>query len=249
MKQLPTPRAVSLSSLTNDRMRELDLYVMQNEHGAIKLGRSVDPEARRKQLQTETRCKILLVATFDKSGHFEEWLHLQLQIFRIDQEWFTGSTDSRQAIVRLLRSPLAWPFDHNIAGEEQWLKTLREARAGRYWQRRENRMLRNLKAARDGYGRFKGKEVGHYFLDTRLANLLGVTWQDIEDDKKPGVYSEEKQIWMGVPPYTRDMSAAETLWRPGAMRRAVTTPVDCCLAAVCELWGFNEDELSPMDHW
>lgn len=133
-----------------------------------------NPEAKRAQLQSQARCKILLVAVFDEPGHIEEWLHLQLQNFQIDKEWFTGCTDSRAAIARILKSSLNWPFEHNAATEGEWLKLLKEMRANRRWQRRENRILRNLKAARDGFGRFKCKEAGHHFLDARLADFHAI---------------------------------------------------------------------------
>lgn len=40
-------RGIELSSLRNDRTRESTLYVMQNAHGLIKIGRSDNPEQRR----------------------------------------------------------------------------------------------------------------------------------------------------------------------------------------------------------
>jgi hypothetical protein len=51
---------------------EQTLYVMQCEHGPIKLGRSVDPERRRAALEREHKCKVALVALFPATGHEEE---------------------------------------------------------------------------------------------------------------------------------------------------------------------------------
>jgi len=52
MPYFRTPRAGvdSLASLRNQETQELSLYVMQNEFGAIKIGRSAQPEDRKLQL-------------------------------------------------------------------------------------------------------------------------------------------------------------------------------------------------------
>jgi len=249
MRKLQEPQSASLSSLTNERTRSLHLYVMQNEHGAIKLGRSSNPESRRKQLQYQVRCKISLVATFEQSGHMEEWLHFQLKEFRIEQEWFTGTDGARVAMERLLHSTLAWPFKHSATAESEWLRILAAVQGAHYWQKRERRTLCNLTAARDGFGRFKGMDGGHSMLDARLSTLLGYAQPCVEHDGTVRGFCEETQTWMPVPSYTRDITAAESLWDTGALRRTVTTPIDCCLAALCDLWGFAEDKLTPLDTW
>lgn len=67
-----------LFSLRNPATRHLSLYVMQNAHGLIKIGRSDNPQRRLTEIQQDARCAVALIATFPDVGHFKEWVHLQM---------------------------------------------------------------------------------------------------------------------------------------------------------------------------
>ena len=77
------------------------LYVMQNEFGLIKIGRSIAVESRRQNLQQTDRCQIEIVAVFDFWGSLEETIHLELEEFRLIGEWFAGD---EEALLQSCRS-------------------------------------------------------------------------------------------------------------------------------------------------
>ena len=76
------------------------LYLMQNEHGSVKIGRSVDPERRRKSIQVEDCCNVQIVGVKENWGEFEEEIHIELESLglRIDGEWFYGFPDGADGI-------------------------------------------------------------------------------------------------------------------------------------------------------
>ncbi|CAB3803905.1 hypothetical protein LMG28138_05424 [Pararobbsia alpina] len=68
------------------RPQDQYLYVMQNEHGLIKVGRSIDPARRRLVLQSQCGCNIALVASLHQRGPDEEWVHSLLADFCVGYE-------------------------------------------------------------------------------------------------------------------------------------------------------------------
>lgn len=96
-------RASDLPSLLNEETRSMTLYVMQNMHGLIKIGRSTNPAQRLQQLRVEGQCAISLVAAFPNAGHSEELVHTHLEKHRIAFEWFSGDHLARQAIEELFK--------------------------------------------------------------------------------------------------------------------------------------------------
>jgi len=101
------------ASLRSSRPSDQHLYVMQNEHGLIKVGRSVDPERRRLALQISCWCRLELVAILPNRGGEEEWTHMQLATHRLGHEWFAGTLEAKHAVSRLLclGTVIIWPFD------------------------------------------------------------------------------------------------------------------------------------------
>jgi hypothetical protein len=66
------------------------LYLIQDSgNGAIKIGRSMTPHRRLKQLQTGNSSKLYFVAVFPGDGWREKLLHKQLAYFRLEGEWFS----------------------------------------------------------------------------------------------------------------------------------------------------------------
>ena len=69
--------------------RGLHLYVMQmDKTGAIKVGRSSNPEARRRSLQTGCAYEIRILLVADGQGHREKKLHKEMAKHRQAGEWF-----------------------------------------------------------------------------------------------------------------------------------------------------------------
>ncbi len=75
-----------------------DLYVMQNSRipGEVKVGRSMDVEARRHSLQRSQNYRMLVLAVFPQAGNIEGCVHKMLGYCRVTEEaagreWFRCS--------------------------------------------------------------------------------------------------------------------------------------------------------------
>jgi len=65
------------------------VYFVQNLFtGNIKIGRSMYPETRFKELQTGNDCKLSLMAFCEEYYHKESKLHKQFSNYRLNGEWF-----------------------------------------------------------------------------------------------------------------------------------------------------------------
>lgn len=67
----------------------VDLYIMQNETGRIKIGRSGNCEVRRATLEMACGVKIVLLAILPGRGEDERRLHAALHNYRQMGEWFS----------------------------------------------------------------------------------------------------------------------------------------------------------------
>lgn len=90
---------------------QVHLYVMQGSCGRIKIGRSINPEKRRRDLQTQGGRTIRLVAVFQGQGAEERRIHAALAPHRLLGEWFRSSIACRNAIIDLL-GPMKFPFEY-----------------------------------------------------------------------------------------------------------------------------------------
>lgn len=238
-----------LFSLRNEDTRSLTLYVMQNAYGLIKIGRSKNPEIRRCQIEQSTHCEVVLINTAPQCGHLEEWIHRQLEEYRVCGEWFNGSQELHLAVERLFRMKFEWPYKYNQLDAENWLDAMKFRMMDTYWRNRQRKLIRNLKAAILGIGLFEDFKNGSVLLDGRIAILVGYeNWQCNADGIYKCTFEDDDEL-IDVPPFTQSMNAANLLWPPlpeGIQRKLVTTPMDCCLAALCERWYFNEEKLKPL---
>lgn len=126
----------------------MHLYVMQNEHGLLKIGRSVRVEQRRAALEKTEDCRIAIVFVVEDEGLNEEWLHLEMDDHRVIGEWFEGSEEAKAHLLRTLEwtEPVQRP--HAFArGEaaEGWLARLEAKRAGRALNRELGRLALDKK--------------------------------------------------------------------------------------------------------
>lgn len=242
-------RNADLPSLRNDETRTMALYVMQNMHGLIKIGRSADPIQRQRQLRKQARCAVDLVATFPNAGHFEEWVHVQLDAHRAALEWFKGDDAARLAIEDLFGAPLEWPYAHHADDAAAWIERLLDAGADRYWRRRERQVIKYLKSAVVGEGVYALYGDGYYQLDADIGLMMGYPAVCIGSSKGETIVTgrrEGDRVETEVPRYSRSMEAAMTLWLPDVPepeRGAYARPVECCLAALCDRWGFDAERL------
>ena len=72
------------------------LYLMQTTSGALKIGRSSNPERRRRGLETGGGRKIVVLAVLNEMGHREGELHAALAGCRHLGEWFALTAESRR---------------------------------------------------------------------------------------------------------------------------------------------------------
>ncbi len=244
MPYFRTPRAGfdSLASLRNADTQAVSLYVMQNEFGAIKVGRSVEPEERKRQLVQELRCKIKLVTVMPKAGHREEWCHLQMAEHSLVGEWFAGTLAARNHIAKLLKATFTWPYEEDAEGLARWLERVADGRGHQYWRKRERTVIRRL------LGALQGTSKVRQYLDGDIALLVGY------ESLTSGRNGDEAR-WRGegpyvvIPKYTHSIEAAKLLWPDDAPGPEPTTtdPLEYCLEALCEAWGFDHRRLTPLD--
>lgn len=239
-----------LSSLRNPATRGLFLYVMQNEHGFIKIGRSDDPRRRLMEVQKSARCPVALIATFPEAGHFEEWVHIQMADHHIGFEWFEGTREAMDVLAALLGLELTWAYAFEGTSAHAWTKRLLDSGTERYWRKRERDVIRRIKGAVTGNGIFRAHVDGSAHLDGYIAPHVGFRDPVVQDirDGRPVLLarlgpSEKMTI---VPAYTRSMEAALSLWLPNRGRpiQSFERAVECCFIGLCDRLGFNPERLS-----
>jgi hypothetical protein len=210
------------------------LYVMQNEFGLIKIGRSLNPELRRKNLQSNERCVIAVVAVLEERGHLEEAIHQSLKDHAIEGEWFDGSPSARAAIIREIPTLGAcdWPFEHSATGAAAWLDEFYVRRDQRSAEKLYRRILQ-VHLQRSKPGPDADGAICHLIsvIETgQIASLMHGRFkgENVVYVCRPG--SRERQL---APHYTTDVDLALGLWpddtRPAFWER---TAYDCAVAAM-----------------
>ncbi|MGX0609044.1 GIY-YIG nuclease family protein [Ralstonia pickettii] len=248
-------QTADLPSLLNEETRAMSLYVMQNMHGLIKIGRSANPAQRQKQLRVVGQCAISLVAVFPSAGHFEELAHSQLGKHRVAFEWFCGDRLARRAVEDLFSEEFVWPFEYQQDAATAWIERQLDTGVDRYWRRRERRVIKLLKSAAFGIGVCAQYGEGHYQLDADIGLMVGYPTVCIDSRQGETIVTglrggDRKRS--EVPRYTRSIDDAQTLWLPDVgieLRTIHRRPVDCCLAALCDRWGFAVERLEPAGSW
>jgi len=212
------------------------IYVMQNEHGCIKIGRSLDPWQRRLNLRQSEHCNVEVVAAFEGGGEHEEAIHLALGCYRIEGEWFDGSDRARAEIAAIFAPHvLEWQFSHNPDAAANWLDHLRVVRAANYIRKAIAREIGILRAATEPSWVYdRGVFWCRYLAETGTKPKLLTA-------KEGG---ETVNVWLNpdagsrvvLPRYTASPELALLAWqddvRPGAWDG---TAFACCIAALQEI--------------
>lgn len=209
------------------------MYVMQNEHGCIKIGRSVDPWQRRLNLRQSEHCGVELIAAFTNRGEYEEGIHIALSSFRLEGEWFDGS-DAARAEVAAIFAPceLGWRFDHDPVGAENWLNHLRTVRKAHYIKKAIARQIGILRGATEPSWVYDhGIFWCRYLAETGTKPMLRTAK---EQGKTVNVWlNPETGSRVVLPSYTVSAELALLAWpediRPDAWEG---TAFDCCIAAL-----------------
>ncbi|WP_072383710.1 GIY-YIG nuclease family protein [Novosphingobium sp. NDB2Meth1] len=213
-----------------------DLYVMQNEFGCIKIGRSIDPWRRVHALRQSEHCRVELIAAFEGGGEDEEAMHIELDAHRLEGEWFDGCDEARKAVSEIFGSEhLEWKFEHDPVGRERWLTHLRVSREASAIRSVIARVLEMLRRAKEG----------SYIFDSYIFFCRFVA----EHGRRPALIGAEKNgrsltLWRDpetedageVPAYTSSIDLALLAWpddcRPTSWEGTV---IDCCIEALIAL--------------
>jgi hypothetical protein len=217
------------------------LYVMQNEFGFIKVGRSARVEQRRRTLESTNSCAIALVAVIEDGGDLEEAIHIALDEYRIIGEWFEGHDSARAAIIKAVGLPDSQAWPHAVAEDDassKWLEKIEGRRA----ITAADKALRGLARDMTRYPESQATDTIRWY-DTHIWTIplrfeKGLNTLIFSEKGEDGTLvlvgarsdMDETEI---VPFYTRDVEAAMTLW-PEADRPASWngTAWDCCIAAL-----------------
>lgn len=210
-----------------------DIYVMQNEHGLIKIGRSIDPEKRRRVLETAYACGIRIVVVLRHQGDREEAIHMALAEHHIAGEWFEGHDLARANIQALLDVEMRWPFALDQEAADDWLTGFFDRRDWRSIEKEYQRFFASsmLKASPPFWG-----------IDSRIWRLHQVSqtgqWvvthvgRNGSDVVLTSRCPQTKRI-VAVPRYSLDLEASMALW-PDDARPASWDgePLACAVAAL-----------------
>ena len=207
------------------------LYLMQNCHGLLKIGRSIDVERRRKALEIEEKCRIEVVAIKEGWGDFEEITHIDLDAFRIEGEWFRGDEVARDLIIAVLDLPddTTFPFALNEAAANEWLDSVTAWRDERALQRHFRRQIDMMKSS--------GKPLGdadRYIFQTIWLDARGNNWTYRYNSRKKCYFIDRKDgsPLEPLPRYTSEVEAALSLWRDEERPTVWTgSAYECCIAA------------------
>ena len=221
------------SRLRPSILPDQSLYLMQNHCGLIKVGRSINPEYRRRTLERAEECRIVLIHAWPGQGKREEELHFLLGDFRRAGEWFDGGDSARAAVAAavMLEEQPFWPFAYDSEAAEVWLSRFLDRQDERYVQREISR----------AHGRIRRIDEPGWVWDAVMWDLYclmeygvrpyGVTLRDELGDVVQLTWVEGLEI--GVPRYTSDLNEALSFWpdedRPSAWTGSV---LECCKAAV-----------------
>lgn len=215
-------------------LSEQSLYVMQNQFGLIKVGRSIDPERRRLKLQSRERCQIELVLVRHLQGRREEEFHIDLSEHRLAGEWFDGVEETRAAVASAFSpsTDIDWPFKFDVNAATAWLEEFEDREAARVAPRELLRL----------YGELRTFTEPSWIVDLRMWAMYWL----MEGEERPishvarnrpsgevVVTSRIDGALVTMPRFSRDIEAALSLW-PASV--APTTwdgdLLECCKAAL-----------------
>lgn len=220
------PSKLPTSAIIHD-----DLYVMQNEHGLIKVGRSQNPEARRASLQRNNRCRVELILVLPGKGDREEATHRRIGKFRMEGEWYEGTANACAAVARTVKRGcvLSWPFAYNADAAELWLDQFSEHRVRRYDRQRFQKLHSKVR-----HTQHPSRSIDSSIWEA-LMFLESGEWplQHIMADGEPVGIPDGDGPSIAIPRYTFDLDAAMSLWprgeRPPSWKG---TALECCVAAL-----------------
>lgn len=212
-----------------------DLYLLQNEYGLIKIGRSIDVAERIAKLRQSERCAIHFIVRFRRAGHHEEGAHINLHKYRLIGEWFSGSPDARAAIEReFCLDDVEWPVAYNAAAADRWVAHMRDVRTVRRLRRAIYRQTTLMRAN----GPHESEDVCIFMLLRHpLIDTVGEPEVRWNGEKLVRLYHDRRTGQMQpIPAYSHDLQAALTTW-PEELRPTTWegSAFECCIAGLTAL--------------
>lgn len=241
---------------------EMCLYIMQNQHGCIKIGRSVDVEQRRHALASLTKRDIAVVCKFPRCGEYEEKLLLAVRKHILFGEWFVGSKGARKEIVResvsilVTNRPLKYhallleeaanlltpPYEWQQQAAEAWMKEFCESQVDKRVRKERARLIARLKAASAGM-----YVSGYTHLNFDIFfELFERRRRCLDPDHSASIFYRD------APCYLSDAALARELW-PQEMSDAEVkeqigpkaTILDICIAGLGARWDIDWHHIKP----
>lgn len=214
---------------------EQDLYIMQNEFGLIKIGRSVDAERRRITLQTSERCRIKIVEVYASCGDMEESIHYDMDGYRLAGEWFDGSDEARAALCELIECPnppMKWPYAYNGVAAGNWLEHINVVRHANAIRRELYREIMLLRSA-DGPSWIYDSGIFYASWRAATGNRPGLDTVKIDGETATQWFDPDSEAEGVVPRYTRNVETALLAW-PAKLRPVSWegSAIECCIAAL-----------------
>jgi Meiotically up-regulated gene 113 len=233
-------------------MAELDhLYVMQNNYGLIKIGRSVDPISRRRSIESTDQCKVQLVSVLHGAGQLEEEVFVALGRYRIRGEWFSGESQARKAILRKLGLPsdTRWPFEaFNAEAANMWLARLDNQRWLRSTDREFGKLVREmskLSSPPADPSRWWDIHIWSalWRFEYQVHTIVSHEENELGDQVLIGCRTDMPV--MEVPAYTTDIHAAKQLWPVDELSENLHSSAwECCIAGLqARRLGLSVDRL------
>jgi len=209
------------------------LYVMQNEFGCIKVGRSVDPLGRRYALRQTERCQIELVIAVQGGGEDEEGIHYRLRKHHLVGEWFAGTDAARDAVVKEFQ-PLAidWKFKHDPDGAAEWLDHLHVVRAAHSTRMGITREIGILTTS-EGPHELHDLDLLQIFHLAKTGTDPVINRQRIDGATRYAWRNPDTGGWEPIPAYSANVGVALSGW-PDDVRPKTWdgTAIECCIAAL-----------------
>lgn len=197
------------------------LYVMQNQFGLVKIGKSVDVELRRRRLSKADNCEITLVHIGEDKGEQERTYLTLLAKYQVYGEWFEGTALSREAIASVCSIPseTIWPFELKDQREiETWIDELDRSRTRESRLKLSQRLIRNME--KDAYLPTEERWHFHYnfkiwqFIWEYVEGLNPQVWTESDGNRESvsvATHDYNSEVYK-LPNFTSDLTAAMTIW-------------------------------------
>jgi hypothetical protein len=216
------------------------LYLMQNHIGLIKIGKSKQVEARKRQIEKVDLCTLEIVKVLYELGNDEPFYHSVFRKNRAVGEWFYGDKKAlkKASSFFLLGRNFVWPY---VLAEDKviddWLKRVEDCR---YIKSAKSLLQRQLLIMQEQENPNNLREDIHRRFNWKIWQLLNrfENYREVycsNDQNGPHLgFTGEDEI-IEIPQYTNNLEAALSLWPYNKEPTNLTGLAwDCCLEGLAE---------------